>query len=51
MAAESPKILEELRRYRRLHAEAVRLLQDIIVELEAGLSSLQHEAGKKAGDG
>ncbi|UWU94268.1 hypothetical protein [Bradyrhizobium sp. CB1015] len=40
MAAQAPKLLEELQRYRRLHAEAtdplaVRLLQDTIAELEA----------------
>ncbi|WFU75611.1 MULTISPECIES: hypothetical protein [unclassified Bradyrhizobium] len=53
MATQSPKILEELQRYRRLHAEAtdplaVRLLQDIIAELEASLSTEQQETGKKA---
>ena len=52
MTAPSPKILEELQRYRRLHAEttaplAVRLLQDIIAELEASLSPAREEADKK----
>ncbi|WP_199752001.1 hypothetical protein [Bradyrhizobium sp. RP6] len=56
MAAQSPKILEELQRYRRLHAEAtdplaVRLLQDIIAELEASLPTEEQDAGKKADDG
>jgi len=57
MTAPSPKMLEELQRYRRLHAEAtdplaVRLLQDIIAELEASLSRAQQEdAGKKSEDG
>jgi len=57
MTAPSPKMLEELQRYRRLHAEAadplaVRLLQDIIAELEASLSAGQQEdAGKKSEDG
>ncbi|MGY4625403.1 hypothetical protein [Bradyrhizobium sp. USDA 4486] len=56
MAAQSPKILEELQRYRRLHAEAtdalaVRLLQDIIAELEASLPTEQQDIGTKADNG
>ncbi|WP_407187677.1 hypothetical protein [Bradyrhizobium centrosematis] len=57
MTAPSTKTLEDLERYRRLHAEAtdplaVRLLQDIIVELEASLSAgEQEDAGKKSEDG
>lgn len=48
-----PKILEDLDRFRRLHAEttdplAARLLQDIIVELEASLSPTQQDADKKS---
>lgn len=56
MTAPSPKILEELQRYRRLHAEstdplAVRLLQDIIDELEANLPTEQQDTVKKADGG
>lgn len=52
MTAPSPKMLEELQRYRRLHAEAtdplaVRLLQEIITELEASLSLAPQEEDKK----
>ena len=55
MTFPSPKILEDLDRFRRLHAEttdplAARLLQDIIAELEAGLSPVQQEKSEKAGD-
>ncbi len=51
MTDPSPKILEDLDRFRRLHAEttdplAVRLLQEIIGELEARLSPAHQEAGK-----
>ncbi|MDA9399016.1 hypothetical protein XH79_09625 [Bradyrhizobium sp. CCBAU 45389] len=43
-------------RYRRLHAEAtdplaVRLLQDIIAELEASLPTEEQDTGKKADGG
>ncbi|WP_164939853.1 hypothetical protein [Bradyrhizobium zhanjiangense] len=56
MAAQSPELLEDLQRYRRLHAEAtdalaVRLLQDIIAKLEASLPTEQHDTGMKAHDG
>lgn len=56
MTAPSPNILEELQRYRRLHAEAtdplaVRLLQDIIAELEASLPTEKQDTVKKAEDG
>ncbi|WP_298884968.1 hypothetical protein [uncultured Bradyrhizobium sp.] len=56
MAVPSPKILEDLDRFRRLHAEttdplAARLLQDIIAELEANLSIAKQDEGGKAKKG
>ena len=47
-----PKHVEELDRFRRLHAEttdplAARLLQDIIAELEADLNRPRQESGSK----
>jgi hypothetical protein len=54
MVDRSPKHVEELHRFRRLHAEttdplAARLLQDIITELEAAMNPPRQENGSKAG--
>jgi hypothetical protein len=51
MTDPSPKILEDLDRFRRLRAEttdplAARLLQDIIDELEASLPRVPQDTGK-----
>ncbi|SFQ28883.1 hypothetical protein SAMN05216330_12353 [Bradyrhizobium sp. Ghvi] len=56
MTTPSPKILEDLERFRRLYAEttdplAARLLQEIIAELEASPSPAQQDAAKKPEDG
>lgn len=52
MVHQSPKEIEELDRFRRLHAEttdplAARLLQEIIAELEAGLVRPRREGGSE----
>jgi hypothetical protein len=54
MVDRSPKHVEELDRFRRLHAEttdplAARLRQDIITELEADLNPPRQETGSNAG--
>ncbi|MBR0954294.1 hypothetical protein [Bradyrhizobium canariense] len=56
MVDRSPKHVEELDRFRRLHAETTdpltaRLLQDIITEFEAALDPPGQETGSKAGRG
>ena len=53
MVDRRPRTREELDRFRRLHAEttdplAVRLLQDIIAELEADLDPTRQETGSRA---